>query len=41
MKRTLTIEYDDEVLQVLGLSANQFTKETKMLVAIKLYKLGR
>ena len=41
MKRTLTIDYGDEVLLALGCSPKQFSEEAKCLVAIKLYELGR
>ena len=41
MKRTLTIDYSDEVLLALGCSPEQFSEEAKLLVAVKLYELGR
>ena len=41
MKRTLTIDYSDEVLLALGCSPKQFNEEAKLLVAVKLYELGR
>lgn len=41
MKRTMTIDYGDDILLALGLSPEQFSEETKLLVAIKLYELGR
>ena len=41
MKRTLTVEYGDEVLLALGVSPEQFGAELKLLTAIKLYELGR
>ena len=41
MKRTLIIEYGDEVLLALGVSPEQFSEEAKLLVAVKLYELGR
>jgi len=41
MTRTLTIEYGDDVLLALGLSPEQFTEEVKLLLAVKLYELGR
>ncbi len=41
MKQTLTIDYGDDVLLALGLSPKQFKEEAKILVAIKLYELGR
>ena len=40
MKRTLTIDYSDEVLLALGCSPEQFSEEVKLLVAVKLYELG-
>ena len=41
MKRTLTIDYSDEILLALGCSPKQFNEEAKLLVAVKLYELGR
>ncbi len=41
MKRTLTIDYGDEILLALGYSPKQFSEEAKILVAVKLYELGR
>ena len=41
MKRTLTIEYGDDVLLALGLSPEQFSEEGRLLIAVKLYELGR
>ena len=41
MKRTLTIDYSDEILLALGCSPEQFNEEAKLLVAVKLYELGR
>ncbi|MDE3259347.1 MAG: UPF0175 family protein [Gemmatimonadota bacterium] len=41
MKRTLTIDYSDDVLVALGYSPRQFGEEAKILVAVKLYELGR
>ena len=41
MKRTLTIDYRDEILLALGCSPKQFSEEAKLLVAVKLYELGR
>ena len=41
MKRTLTIDYSDEVLLTLGYSPEQFNEEAKLLLAVKLYELGR
>ena len=41
MKRTLTVEYGDEVLLALGVSPEEFAEELRLLTAIKLYELGR
>ena len=41
MKRTLTIDYNDEVLLALRCSPEQFSEEAKFLVAVKLCELGR
>ena len=41
MKRTLTIDYSDEILLALRCSPKQFSEEAKLLVAVKLYELGR
>jgi len=41
MTRTMTIEYADDVLLALGLSPEQFSEEARLLVAVKLYEMGR
>ena len=41
MTRSLTIDYGDEVLLALGLSPDQFREEAKILLAVKLYEMGR
>ena len=41
MKRSLTIDYGDEVLLALGMSPEQFCVEAKTLIAVKLYEMGR
>ena len=41
MKRTLTIAYSNEILLALRCSPEQFSEEAKLLVAVKLYELGR
>ena len=41
MQRTLTIDYSDEVLLALGCSPEQLNEEAELLVAVKLYELGR
>jgi len=41
MNRQLVIEYSDDLLAGLGLSANEFSDEARLLLAAKLYELGR
>lgn len=41
MTRTMTIEYGDEVLLALGVSPEEFSEQAKLLMAVKLYELGR
>ncbi len=41
MKHQLTIEYGDEILAGLGLSPDEFAREARLLLAAKLYDLGR
>lgn len=41
MTRSLTIDYGEDVLLALGLSPEQFGDEAKLLLAVKLYELGR
>lgn len=41
MPHSLTIEYGDDLLLSLGLSADQFSSEARLLLAAKLYELGR
>lgn len=41
MSKTLTIEYDDDLLLNLSVSPEQFAAEAKFLLASKLYELGR
>ena len=41
MKRSLTIDYGDDVLLALGMSPEQFCKEAKVLIAVKLHEMGR
>lgn len=40
-QNTLTIEYSDDLLFRLGLSKEKFTDEAKLMLAAKLYELGR
>ena len=41
MERPLTIDYSAEILLAFGCSPEQFSEEAKLLVAVKLYELGR
>ncbi len=41
MIHTLTIEYQDDLLFRLGVSPEQFSAEARLLLAAKLYELGR
>jgi len=41
MSHALRIEYDDAVLLGSGLTPEQFAEEARLLLAAKLYELGR
>ena len=41
MTRSLTIDYRDDVLLALGLTPEEFHEEAKILIAVKLYEMGR
>lgn len=41
MKRHLTIEYSDELIAGLGLSPDEFNEQATILLAAKLYEMGR
>lgn len=41
MQNTLTIEYTDDLLFTLGVSDKEFSEEAKLLLAAKLYEMGR
>ena len=41
MTRTLTIDFGDDVLLALGLTPDEFRDEAKLLIAVKLYEMGR
>ena len=41
MTRSLTIDYGDDVLLALGLTPEEFREEAKVLIAVKLYEMGR
>ena len=41
MARSLTIDYGDDVLLALGLTPEEFREEAKILIAVKLYEMGR
>jgi predicted HTH domain antitoxin len=40
MTRTLTIEYDDELLALLKLSPEEFDRQARFLLFAKLFELG-
>ena len=40
MNRTMTIEYNDEMLQALALSPKKFQEMVRIHLAVKLYELG-
>lgn len=40
MNRTITINYNDELLRTLNLSAAQFEEEARLMLAAKLYEMG-
>ena len=41
MTRSLTIDYGDDILLALGLTPEEFREEAKLLIAVKLYEMGR
>ncbi len=41
MTRSLTIDYGDNVLLALGLTPDEFREEARLLIAVKLYEMGR
>ncbi len=41
MQNALTIEYPEDLLFTLGISDKEFSEEAKLLLAAKLYELGR
>ncbi len=41
MTRSLTIDYGDDVLLALGMTPDEFSKEARTLIAVKLYEMGR
>ena len=41
MSHRLEIQYEDDLLLGLGMSPGEFSKEARMLIAAKLYELGR
>ena len=41
MTRSLTIDYNDDLLAALGMTPDEFREEARILIAVKLYELGR
>lgn len=41
MTRSLTIDYGDEILLALGMTPDEFSKEARTLIAVKLCEMGR
>lgn len=41
MQHTLRIDYGDDLLFNLGMSPEQFSQEARLLLAAKLYELGK
>ena len=41
MTRSVIIDYGDDVLLALGLTPEEFREEAKILIAVKLYEMGR
>lgn len=41
MEQTLTIPYDEALLEAMQLSPERFAEEARLLLAIKLYEVGR
>ena len=41
MTRSVTIDYNDDLLAALDMTPDEFREEAKVLIAVKLYELGR
>ena len=41
MSKSLTIDYGENILTALNLTPEEFSQEARMLIAVKLYELGR
>lgn len=41
MTKSLTIKYSENILSVLGMTHDEFSKEAKTLIAVKLFEMGR
>ena len=41
MTRSLTIDYGDDVLLALGMTPDEFSREARILIAVKLHEMGR
>ena len=40
MNRTLSVNYNDSLLDALGITKEQFEEEARIAIAIKIYKMG-
>ena len=41
MSESVTIEYSEDILLALNMTPKEFSQEAKLLIAVKLYELGR
>ena len=41
MTKSLTIDYGEDILSALGMTHDEFSKEAKTLIAVKLLEMGR
>ena len=41
MTRSVSIDYDDDILRALGMTADEFRQEARIIIAVKLHEMGR
>ena len=41
MTRSVSIDYDDDILRALGMTADEFREEARIIIAVKLYEMRR